>query len=309
MTNMKNKIKVISILLAGFFVMNSCLKDTADYWKTEVAGKMYATVLVPTLQTMPVKPVPDSVNFSFMINIATDALPTQDITITMKVDSNAVTAYNTRTGKSFLPFPTVGIINPTVVIAKGTRTAIINCVVWGADKLSACSNFIAAISIDQVSGGIPIADNMKSYLLSLPISNPYAADYHGVGYIIHPTAGLISADATVTASTINCKTVVATLAYPGLSPFDYDIEITSNTLVVLGVTCFKVNVIIIDQSTGAPYSLGYGQYTTFTGSATTVPIPLSNDVNYYNPVTKQFVLNVFYNSSAPRNIYEVLTRL
>jgi len=32
-------------------------------------------------------------------------------------------------------------------------------------------------------------------------------------------------------------------------------------------------------------------------------------VNYYNPVAKIFVLNYYYNTAAPRIIYEVITRL
>jgi hypothetical protein len=52
------------------------------------------------------------------------------------------------------------------------------------------------------------------------------------------------------------------------------------------------------------------QYTTFTGDAATAPVPPSNDVNYYDPSTKKFVLNFAYLSGgAPRKIYEIMTRL
>jgi hypothetical protein len=257
---------------------------------------------------MSVKPVPDSVSYSFMINIATDALPTQDITVTMKVDPDAVTAYNTRTGKSYLPFPTVKIENPTVVIAKGTRTAIINCVIWGADQLSASSNFIAAVTIDQVSGGIPIADNMKSYLLSLPISNPYSADYLVVGYRVHPTNGVytVPTGTIETLSTIDCKTVIKHLM--GDYPYDVQIQVTSNTVIVSGVTCYQVIAHVYDPATGAIVSSGDGMETTFTGNLSYPPLPVTNDVNYYDPIAKKFVLNYFYNSAAPRVAYETLTR-
>jgi hypothetical protein len=307
MTNMKNKIKVILILLAGMFVINSCLKDNKDYWSADVKGKMYATVLVPTLQSLGVKPIPDTVSFSFMINIAADVPPTSDVTVTMTIDPDAVTAYNARTGRSYKPYPSVKIVNPTVVIAKGTRTSMINCKVWGADKLSACDNFIAAISISDVSGGITIASNMKTYLMSLPISNPYAADYRCVGYRQHPTLGIFPVDKTETASTIDCKTIIK--SGMGDYPYDVKIEVTSNTMVVSGVTCYKVNIGVIDPATGDFVSSGYGQYTTFTGTATQVPIPFTTDVNYYNPITKVFVLNYYYNSAANRIAYEVLTRL
>jgi hypothetical protein len=308
MTKMKNKIKVILFLLAGIVLLNSCLKDKADYWAADVKGKSYATVLVPTLQTMGVNPVPDTVNFSFMINIAADVPPAQDVTVTMKVDPDAVTAYATRTGKKYLPFPNVIILNPTVVIPKGTRTSTINCKVWGADKLSACDNFIAAVSIDNVSGGIAIASNMKTNLMSLPISNPYAADYAVVGYRVHPTSGVftVAAGTVETLSTIDCKTVIKHLM--GDYPYDVTIQVTTNTIVVSGITCYKVITHVFDPATGDIVSSGDGMETSFTGNLAYPPLPVTNDVNYYDPIAKKFVLNYYYNSAAPRIAYEVLTR-
>jgi hypothetical protein len=307
LNNMKNKIKVIFLFLAGMAILNSCLKDSADYWKSDVAGKMYATVLVPTLQSMGVKPIPDTVGFSFMVNIATDALPTQDITVNMAIDPDAVVAYAARTGKNYKAFPTVSIVNPTVVIAKGTRTAIINCKVWGADKLSACDNFIAAISIDNVSGGIPIATNMKTCLMSLPISNPYAGDYQCVGYRIRPGNATEPITALETLSTVNCKTVTKN-GFGNYSAYDINIEVTTDVIVVNGVNCLKVIATPMDPTTS---SVVGGMWSTWTGDAATAPAPPSNGlfINYYNPVTKQFVLNCYYNSSAGNRImYEVLTR-
>jgi hypothetical protein len=307
MKNMKNKIIVIFTLLAGLFILNSCLKDDHDYWKEDVAGKMYATVLIPNLQTLGLQPVADEVPFSFMINIATDQLPASDITVTLAVDPAAVTAYNANKGTAYKPFPNVEILTPTVTVAAGTRMAEVNCKVWGADVLNACDDFIAAISIASVSdANISIASNMKSYLLSLPISNPYAADYHTVGYRLHPTLGLGPVDATQTLSTINCKTVAKSGVgnYPS---YDAQIEITTDVIVVGGVNCYKVKVTVVDPSTGS--AVAGGQYATFTGDNTAVPIPATNDVNYYNPVAKIFVLNYYYNTAAPRIIYEVITRL
>ena len=291
-------------------VINSCLKDKADYWSADVKGKMYATVLVPTLQSLGVKPVPDSVHFSFMVNIATDALPTQDITVTMKIDPDAVAAYSTQTGKSYKAFPTVKILNPTVVIPKGTRTTMINCVVWGADKLSACDNFIAAISIDNVSGGITIASNMKTCLMSLPISNPYAATYNTVGYRIRPGNATepIAAGTTEVFSTVDCKTVSKD-GFGNYSAYSIRIEITTNTMIVGGVTCFKVIATPYDPATGSDVG---GMFTTWTGDAATPPAPPANgtDINYYNPVTRQFFLNCYYISSAGNRImWEVHTRI
>lgn len=299
----------MSTLIAGIFLLNSCLKDDHDYWKDEVAGKMYATVQVATLQSMGLKPVAGEVTFSFLINIATDALPTEDITVTMKVDGDALTAYNTAKGKSYKLYPNVEILNPTITIAKGTRNATVNVKVWGAEALDACDNFIAPISIATVSGGIPIASNMKTYLMALPISNPYAGDYSVVGYRIRPgnPTESISANTVETLNTVDCHTVRKT-GFGNYTAYDVVIDVTATTMVVGGKTVNKCTVYPVDPATGL--SVG-GQFASWTGDAATAPAPptVATDINYYDPSTKSFVLNAWYTSSAGNRImYEVLNR-
>jgi hypothetical protein len=47
---MKNKVILTLSFLAGIILLNSCLKDDiGEYWKEDLAGKVYATVAVPTL--------------------------------------------------------------------------------------------------------------------------------------------------------------------------------------------------------------------------------------------------------------------
>lgn len=307
---MKNKISLILAFLAGIFLLNSCLNDDlGEYWKDDLAGKMYATVPKSTLQTMALKPVAGEVQFEFLLNIATDALPTEDITITLVVDQAAVTQYNKDFSKSYKIFPTIDVVTKTVTIAKGTRNAYAKAKVWGAEVLNACDNFCGAISIQSAKTAsgkdIPIAANMKSYVLALPISNPYAGDYKCVGYRLHPTLGVFPVDKIQTASTVDCKTIIKNGF--GDYPYDMKIEITSTIIKVGTVDCLKCNVTVLDPATNDLVA-GSQQYTTFTGDANTVPKPVTKDVNYYNPVTKTFVLNAAYNAAAPRIAYEVLTR-
>ena len=301
---------IVSFLAAVLF-LNSCLEDNVGMdWTSDLKGKMYAEVWKGGFSTTGLAPVPDPVVFKFLVNIATDALPTTDITLTIGVNDDARVRYNAAKGTAYQLYPFIEVLEPTIVIKAGTRNAYVHVKVWNADQLNACDNYMAPISILGATGDVIVADalNQGSRLMALPISNPYAADYHCQGYRQHPTLGVSTIDATQEFYTIDCKTVekVGVGSYPS---FNARVEVTTNTMVVLGVTCYKVNVTVMDPATGAPYDGGYGQYDTFTGSATTVPIPLSNDVNYYNPVTKTFVLNVYYNSSAHRDIYMVLTRL
>lgn len=308
---MKNKITLTLSFLAGIFLLNSCLKDNiGEYWKDDLAGKQYATIAVATLQQLALKPVAGEVPFSFLVNIATDALPTEDITVTFGIDAAAVTAYNTASGKSYKAFPTVALTTPTLVIKAGTRNGYATAKVWGAETLDACANFMTAISITacKTASGkdIPVAANMKSYLLALPISNPYAADYAVVGYRIRPGNATepISAGTIETFKTLNCKTVQKN-GFGNYFSYDVTIEITAETVVVGGTTCNKVIATPIDPSTGS--SVG-GMWPAWTGDATLKPADLT--INYYNPVKKQFILNCWYTSAAGNRImYETCTRL
>jgi hypothetical protein len=306
---MKNKITMTLSFLAGILLLNSCLKDNmSDYWVDDLAGKMYATIPANTLQSLALKPVAGEVTFTFMVNIATDALPTEDITVSLAADAAAVTAYNVRSGKNYKNYPTVSMTTSTLVIKAGTRNAYATGKVWGAETLNACDNYMTAISITSAKTAsgqdVTIGGNMKSYLLALPISNPYAADYQTVGYRIRPGNPTEPVSAVQTFSTSDCKTVRKT-GFGNYGAFDIMIEITTNTVVVGGTTCYKVIATPIDPTTGS--SVG-GMFDVWTGDSTQKPADLT--INYYNPVKKQFVLNCYYISSAGNRImYEVNTRL
>jgi len=305
---MKNKIILFVSFVAGIILLSACLKDkVGDYWTDGVAGKMYATVPAYTLQQLALKPVAGDVPFSFAVNIATDALPTEDITLTIAVDPAAITQYNTDHKTSFSPFPTVQVLSPSVLIAKGTRTGTVTAKVWGAETLDACAKFMTAISITaaKTASGkdVTIAGNMKSYLLSLPISNPYAASYHTVGYRIRPGNPTEPVDAIQSFNTLDCKTVQKN-GFGNYTTFDITIEVTPETVVVGTTTCYKVKATPIDPGTG----LAVGEmWTVWTGDPAQKPADLT--INYYNPVTKTFILNCkYYSTAGDRIMYEVCTR-
>lgn len=306
---MKNKITLIVTFFTTLFVLGSCLKDdVGEYWPDGVAGKMYATIVKANLQQLALKPIAGDVNYEFLVNIATDALPTEDITVTFKLDPAAVATYNTDYKKAYKAFPNVEILTKTLVIAKGTRNGYAKAKVWGADKLDACDNFIAAISIESAKTAsgvdIPIGGNMKTYLLALPIANPYAGTYQVDGYRIRPGNPTEPVSAQEAFNTLDCKTVQKN-GFGNYSGYDIKIEMTTNTVVVGGVTCYKVIATPVDPSTGD--SVG-GMFDAWTGDATLKPADLT--INYYNPTTKTFILNCWYASGAGNRImYEVAKRL
>lgn len=309
---MKNKTFMIISFLAATFVLSSCLKDKiGEDWTSSLKGKMYAEVWNGGFAALALQPVSDSITFKFLVNIASADLPTEDITLTMGIDTGVIRRYNKIKGTAYKQYPYIDIVNKTVVIKAGTRNAYVYVKVWHADLLNACDNFIAPVAIKSATGGVIVSDPLNSgaRLMALPINNPYAGTYNTVGYRIRPGYATepIAAGTQEVFSTVDCKTVIKQ-GFGNYMTFYIKIEVTANTIVVGGVTCLKVNAIPVDAN-GAVQG---GMFDTWTGDPATPPAPpaVATDINYYNPVTRQFVLNCYYLSSAGNRImYEVNTRI
>jgi hypothetical protein len=303
---MKNKIFLTISLLAAVFVVTSCLKDKiGEDWTASLKGKMYAEVWQGGFAALGLQPVPDTVTFKFLVNIATDQPPTQDITVTLGIDEEVLTSYNDLKGTNYQLYPYIFIPNQNVLIKAGTRNAYAYVQIWNADKLNVCDNFMAPIAITAATGGVIPADplNQGARLMALPISNPWAGSYHCVGYRIRPGNPTEPVDAIEQVTTVDCKTVTK-VGFGNYTAYSIRIEITTDMVDVGGTACNKVIATPYDPTTGA--SVG-GMWPTWTGDPTLKPADLT--INYYNPVTKVFVLNCYYVSSAGNRImYEVLTR-
>ena len=306
---MRNKIFKILSFLAVALIVSSCLKDDiGEDWTADLSGKMYAEVWNAGFQALALQPVPDPVTFKFLVNIATDELPTQDVTVTLEVNPDAITKYNALKKTDYKLYPYIEILDKSLTIKAGTRNAYAHVKVWNANTLNACDNYMAPITITSATGGVVPADplNQGSRLMALPISNPYSGTYAVIGYRIRPGNPTEPIVADQVFSTVDCKTV--TKSGFGNYPYDIKIEITTNTMVVGGTTCYKVIATVIDPSSGAVVG---GMWDTWHGDPATPPAPPANptDINYYNPVTKQFYLNCYYTSSAGNRImWEQCTR-
>jgi len=291
---MRNKIFMTISLLAAVILVSSCLKDDiGEDWTDSLKGKMYAEVWDGGFLAYALEPVAAPDTFKFLVNIATDQPPTSDIQVTVAINEEAMNKYNDLKGTSYLLFPNIEIINPTVTIKAGTRNKYVYVKVSGANELNVCDNYMAPISITNVTGGVIIADelNQGSRLMALPINNPFAGSYHQVGYRDHPSAGFQPFDyADISVYTLDCETVKKDLT-GNYSGYSLEIKITTETMVVDGVTVYKVLLNIPETPDN------FGMYDDDGG------VPM----NYWNPETKVFELFYFYEISAPRIIRETLT--
>lgn len=273
---------IVSILASVLF-LNSCLKDNVGMdWTKDLKGKMYAEVWKGGFAALGMQPVPDPVVFKFLVNIATDALPTSDITLTIGVNDDARVRYNAANKKAYLLYPYIEVLDPTVVIKAGTRNAYVHVKVWNANLLNACDNYMAPISILTASGGVIVSDaiNNGSKLMALPISNPYAATYHVTGHFIHPTAGTRIIDEDKSLTTVDCKTVTTSIG--DLGGEGLNITINADNSVTISGQLSDTQPLIQDA---------------------TKP-------NVYDPVAKTITLNYYYvGAGGNRVMDELYTRL
>jgi hypothetical protein len=262
---MRKNIIYILGFLALTFSTSSCLKDDlGEDWTDSLAGKMYAQIMKPGFQVTGLNPIPASQEFEFMVNIATDALPSSAITLTVAVDEPAIAKYNAAHGTDYKLYPYITILTPSITIPAGSRTGTIKVSVTDADKLSACDNFFAPISITSVTGGVVIASNMKTVMMAMPIANPYQGLYNCTGVFSHPTAGNRDIDEEKDLSTVDCKTVATTVG--DLGGYQVTFTVNADNSVTIG---------------GAV-------------SASQPCIPVPGKPNYYDPATKSFHVNYQY---------------
>jgi hypothetical protein len=187
---MRNKIFMIISFLAAILITSSCLKDkVGEDWTSSLKGKMYAQFPNPGAQSFTIAPTATDQVFKFLVNIATDALPTSDITLTFAVDQAAMAAYTAETQAadtsvhwSYELYPSFTI--EPVTIKAGTRNTYVHVIVSRADTIRLTSKYMIPITITAASGGVIVAENMKTVLYAIPIANKWEGTYKMKGYIL-----------------------------------------------------------------------------------------------------------------------------
>jgi hypothetical protein len=189
---MRNKIFNITFFLAAVLLFSSCLKDdVGEDWTDDLKGKMYAEFPNNGSQVKVIQPVADDQIFKFLINVATDAVPSSDITLSLALDPDAMEVFNdemqaadTSIHWSYVLYPHITILDPVVTIKAGTRNAYVHVKLSNANTLSLADKFMAPISIVDASGGVVISANKKTVLYKLPIANKWEGTYKMRGTVL-----------------------------------------------------------------------------------------------------------------------------
>jgi hypothetical protein len=288
---MRNKIFMIISFLAVTLALSSCLKDkVGEDWTASLKGKMYAEFPNNGEQVKVIQPVATDQTFKFLINIATDALPTSDITLKLAVDPAAMAVFNdelhaadTSIHWSYQLYPSLTILDQTVTIKAGTRNAYVHVKLGDASGLNLADKFMAPITITEASGGVIISENKKTVLYKLPIANKWEGTYKMKGYVLREGDPILS-------GFYKNRTYKLGTSGPNSVVFDKVFGWSDGNGTIGGISYWEI--LINESTTPNPIT-----FKDPTNSKVTIDPTYPNR---YDPVTRTFYFKVYW-GTGPTN--------
>jgi hypothetical protein len=206
-----NLYKILGTSLAMLLVLTqtSCLKDKLNN-SDPAAGSNnvveFQNTSVPVSYTSIYPQYDNGITLtgdtgSFPINLnytGAIAVAPQEITITLTLDTAALSAFNANQGTSYTLAPSDDIAYATsVTIPKGVNTTQIHAVVTTNSDWDYSKTYALPLTISASSYGI-VSSNFGTAIYTFVANNPFAGTYTTTGYFFHPSSPrAISADYTV----------------------------------------------------------------------------------------------------------------
>lgn len=286
---MKNyKLFTATILIASI-IMQSCLKDDAfDDGTIQSVNSQGNDPKVIELKVA----ANDNTNFvsiaidnstndttiNFIpVQLATAGNATEDIQVTVALDTNLVNEYNLVHESQYINLGEAlfEIVNPVVTIPKGSKTGFLQLRIKPSDIVGQSVAFGFKIaSIAQT--GYTISGNFSTAVASLVIKNQYDGIYEAAGYFDHPV---------FFGDFVNTWDAVTTGAYTVEMPLYTTVNFTSHFFLTVDPVTNLVEITSND-----------------------LPIdPYVEADNYYDPATRSYHLDFGYTTSAPRHLTCVAT--
>jgi hypothetical protein len=118
------------------------------------------------------------------VNLASAAPATQDIHVTLKLDSNVLKTYNAANGTTYALPPTSAytIINNVVTIPAGSNTGYLQVKFKSSDFIAGGLAF--AFSIANTDGGATVSGNANTGIVAIGVKNKYDGNYTVTGTLV-----------------------------------------------------------------------------------------------------------------------------
>lgn len=121
------------------------------------------------------------------VNLATPGVATEDLHVTVMLDSTLVNNYNNNNGTAYAvpPAALFTIVNPEVIIPKGSNTGFLQIKLKPSDFIG--GDWALGFKIASVKEqGYTISGNFNTGVVAIVIKNKYDGVYNATGYFLHP---------------------------------------------------------------------------------------------------------------------------
>ncbi|MFN4894088.1 MAG: BT_3044 domain-containing protein [Bacteroidota bacterium] len=281
-----NKTWILSLVAAPLLLV-SCIKDT---YRTDFEDNTQRLITEFAEGRKPIVQVAvDAATGISVVNMAELRAVTRSIVpagynVTVTVNNNLITAYNTANGTNFTPAPAAAVTLEGLNFSLSNERRSVNVVGRVNTSLLAGNAYAIGLTISTVSKGA-ISEVAKDILVAISVKNPWDGDYRATGFR-NNHGGPSPSDP-----------IVATF------PFD-DVKtlytVNANTCEMLTADAIDYCLITVNPDNSVTMSTSpFGSFVT------------SNEGNCsYNPATRTFTLNYKYFNSLGnyRYIRETLVR-
>ncbi len=264
--------------LAATALLSSCLKDTSpgaiDFSKSPALLGFQYTGFAFTPYTAAIYGLPtDTTDIEVTLSVASITLKNA-VTATLMADPAYVTTYNSANGTTYQQLPAADYTLPNngnITIPAGTQYLKVK-ISFAGQNIDFTQQWALALKLTNANGA-ELTSNLNEAFVIITLKSIYAGTYNASGARIHPTLGTFTFNYNVAMSTVTANTI------DGAAEADLqtDLQLTVNP----------------DNSV----TVGSSAYTAY---------PQIGLPNQYDPATKTFTLNYYYDVSAPRKISEKL---
>jgi Domain of unknown function (DUF1735)/Domain of unknown function (DUF4361) len=125
------------------------------------------------------------------VTLATAQPASEDVHVTISLDSSLVNAYDSANGTDYTPpAPSLfTIVNPEVVIPKGSNTGYVQIKFKPADFIG--QDLALGFKIASIKEpGYTVSGNLSTGVVALAVKNTYDGVYSATGYFVHPNPDL-----------------------------------------------------------------------------------------------------------------------
>jgi len=196
---MKKKLYSITTILAitAMFSFSSCLKDSKNYVNVsqspplaELPLEAYNGIGSTVAEAFPLNNTPQTIQLA--VNIASANAPSSATTVTLALDTAAVTAYNTANGTSdvLLPASDYTISTLSVVVPAGQHLGYTTITITNPSLLNPANVYILPIKIAN-AGGVTV-DQFNELLYAVQVKNVYDGAYTVTGTLADNTSAAIT---------------------------------------------------------------------------------------------------------------------